>query len=165
MQSTLYRGITVAGGTLTDTADGTAGRVTNLFDAIQAAAAPDVQLDRALVMSVRVQSIMVPDDTTLRTYSAGLILAPFTLDAADIDPGVSGAQGLDWWTTVDRMIVGQTVTSDDATPEFRAQRLYWRTRGMRRVRGFGTSLLLVERVQGSDLDNVSHLCDIRIGHS
>jgi len=158
-----FRNLGVVGATLTDTADGTASRLTNISTLVeQTRSNPDLELNRSLLARVRGHWIGQPDSVGQRAYLMGFLIAPSTLDAADVDPDTSEDTGFAWWFTKTWLMIGTTVTSDDATPEFRPIRGTYSSRGVRKMRNRSDALWLVERVQGDDLDLVAHSFDLTI---
>lgn len=167
-QSYTFRNIEVGTATVSTAADGTASRLTDLTTIIETTvSAPDIELNRALITRVVGRGIARPAvaDTPM-TYSYGLLIDQDTLDVADVDLNLAGLGGRTIWAHRSiPMIPNQHLRSLTGTTfenEIDSWNFSIRTRGSRRLKGFGQSLWFAESVQLQNLANCGWLFDITV---
>lgn len=167
-QTATFRNLEIAAAAVSQTADGTSARLTNLTDLAEATSTPDVELLRSkLTWCVGKGSYRASAAGNNFRYSYALYVGPSSLDVADIDPSLVGAQGLPYWAFGKNVICAEahlrSVTSTTFENELQTYRPTIRARGSgRRIQHFGTSLWFAESVNGADLTDVQWSFDLGV---
>jgi len=144
------------------------GSLTNLNTLIeQTVSGPDIELNRALFVSVNGLICFRPTAVgTVGGLHLGLLTAPDTIDNDDLDIGAEGVLGHNYWWQAHRPYRPnahlRSVTATTFENETDPINIRVRTRGTRRLRGFGEALFLKANAIGNGATDLGGLLNITV---